>query len=125
MGTAQNPSQGSSPSSFTTKGALPASCRRLLEAMQRLNFGKIENLEIRGGLPVFEPPPRIVKDVKIGGENSPRPELEMADFRLKAPVIEFFEHLIRLGDGKIALIEIQYGHPCKLLIEQPSAEVLR
>ena len=92
--------------------------------MQRLNFGKIENLEIRGGLPVFEPPPLIVKDVKIGGENSARPELEMEDFLLKAPVIEFFEHLNRLGNGKVAQIEIRYGQPFRLLIEQPAKMVL-
>ena len=125
MGTAQNPSQGSSPSSFTTKGALPAAYRRLLETMQRLNFGKIEDLEIRGGLPVLQPPPRIVRDVKIGAENSARPELEKEDFLLRAPVIEFFEHLSQLGNGRVALIEIRHGHPFRLLIEQPVEEVLR
>lgn len=110
---------------FSTKRSLPASYKRLLEAMQQLNFGRIEHLEICKGEPVFDPPPRIVKDIKIGGENSARPELEMEDFLLKAPVIEFFEHLGRLGDVRVALIEIRYGHPFRLLIEQPAKMVLR
>jgi hypothetical protein len=110
---------------FTTKGALLASYRRLLEAMQRLNFGKIENLEIRGGLPVFQPAPRIVRDVKIGAEDSARTEVENEDFLLKAPVIECFEHLKRLGNGRVALIEIRHGCPFRLLIEQPALEVPR
>jgi hypothetical protein len=63
--------------------------------------------------------------VKIGGENSERPELKMEDFPLRASVREFFDHLSRLGDGRVALIEIQYGQPFKLLIEQAVEEVLR
>jgi hypothetical protein len=108
-----------------TKRSLSPERRRLLETMQRVNFGRIELLEIRDGEPIFDPPPRIVKDLKIGGENSARPELEKEDFLLKAPVIEFFEHLGRLGDGTVALIEIKCGHPSRLLIEQPAPAVLR
>jgi hypothetical protein len=110
---------------FSTKRSLPASYQRLLETMQQLNFGRIEHLEVRSGEPAFDPPPRIVKDIKIGGDNSARPELEREDFLLKAPVIEFFGHLHELGDGTVTLIEIKYGHPFKLLIEQPAPEVLR
>ena len=104
-------------SDFSTKKSLSPSRRQLLEVMQRYNFCRIENLEVRSGEPVFLPPPRVTQEIKIGGENGPRPELDREDFFLKAPVIELFEHLIRLCDGKIAVIEVRYGLPFKLTVE--------
>ncbi len=100
-----------------TKASLSAPRRRLLEIMQRLNFGRIEDLEIRGGDPVFSPAPRLVQDIKLGGENGPRPELANTDFVLKSQVAEFFDHLSRLGDGSVESIEVKHGLPFKLVIE--------
>lgn len=102
----------------STKASLSASRRRLLEAMQRLNFGRIEGLAIRNGEPVFQPAPRMIQDIKIGGENGPRPELTIDDFALKSSVIELFDHLSRIGDGTLESIEVKYGMPFKLVVEQ-------
>lgn len=44
--------------------------RRLLRLMQDINFGAIEELEIRGGEPMFSPPPRVVREIKFGGDTS-------------------------------------------------------
>ena len=60
---------------LTTKSSLSDSHRRLVELMQRLNFGRIQNLVVRDGEPVFDPAPKVIQKVKIGGENGPRPEL--------------------------------------------------
>ena len=107
---------------FPTKKSLSASRRQLLEVMQMYNFCRIENLEIRGGEPAFDPPPRVTRDIKIGGENGPRPELEKDDFLLRAPILELFEHLNRVGDGRIAVIEVKHGLPFRLVVEQPASE---
>src|SRR5260370_969113 len=90
--------------STSTKATLSAPRRRLLEAMQRLNFGRIEGLAIRSGEPVFQPAPRIIQDIKIGGENGPRPELTREGFALKSSVIGIFDPLARIGDGKFESI---------------------
>ena len=103
------------------KSSLSARQRRLLEMMSHFNFCRIENLEIREGQPVFEPAPRVIQDIKIGGENGPRPELDKDDFLLRTPVIELFEHLKRVGTGTVAVIEVRYGLPVKLSIEQPAS----
>lgn len=100
-----------------TKGSLSAPRRRLLEIMQRLNFGRVDDLEIRNGDPVFNPVPRIVQDIKLGGENGPRPEIDSADFVLKTQVAEFFDHLSRLGNGSVESIEVKHGLPFRLVIE--------
>lgn len=99
------------------KKTLSGSCLRLLELMQRYNFCRIENLEVRGGEPVFNPAPRITQEIKIGAENARRPEPEKDDFVLQAPLIELFEHLARLGDGRIAFIEVRHGLPRRLVVE--------
>jgi hypothetical protein len=102
----------------TTKAALSMPRRHLVEAMQRLNFGRIEGLVIRGGEPMFQPAPRFILEIKLGGKNGPRAELTTEDFALKSSVIELFEHLSRIGDGTLASIEIQYGLPFRLVVEQ-------
>lgn len=102
-----------------TKSGLSVQRRRLLETMQRLNFGRIENLAVRAGEPTFGPGLRIVQDIKIGGENGPRPELACDDFALKSQFAELFDHLCRLGDGSVAMIEVKHGLPFRLVIERP------
>src|SRR5262245_13442939 len=93
--------------------------RRLLETLQRTNFGRIQGLTIRGGEPVFNPPPRIVKDVKLGAADSDaRPELQAADFALKREHVELFENLKRIGDGIVESIEIKSGLPFRLTVEE-------
>jgi hypothetical protein len=105
---------------FFTKSSLSESRKWLVEIMQRLNFGRIEHLQVRSGEPVLDPALQIVRDIKIGGENGPRPESETPDFILKAQVLEFFEHLDRLGNGTVHEVEIKHGLPFKLTVEVPA-----
>jgi hypothetical protein len=102
-----------------TKAMISVPRRQLLEMMQRLNFGRIENLRLRAGEPAFEPAPRVIQDIKIGGENGPRKETARDDFELKSQVLELFEHLTEIGNGSIALLEIKHGLPFRLVIEKP------
>jgi hypothetical protein len=102
---------------WITKSSLSEPQKRLVELMQELNFGCIERLTVRRGEPMFDPAPRIVQDIKIGGENGPRPELARNDFALRSQVTELFEHLARLGDGAVETLEIKHGLPFRLVIE--------
>lgn len=102
-----------------TKSSLSAPQKRLLETMQKMNFGRIEDLTIRSGEPTFDPLPRIVKDVKLGAaDNGPRPELGAADFTLKREHVELFENLARVGDGTIESIEVKSGLPFRITVEE-------
>ena len=100
------------------KSSLTAAQARLVETMQKLNYGQIRDLTIRGGDPVFDPLPRITRVIRIGGENSPRPELAKKDFVLRHEIIEFFTHLERMGDGVVRHVEVQRGLPFKVRIEE-------
>ena len=101
-----------------TKSSLSIPQKRLIETMQEMNFGRIENLAIRGGEPILSPAPRVVKDVKLGSDNGARPELQCDDFALKREHIELFENLRRLGDGVVERIDIKGGLPFRITVEQ-------
>ena len=100
-----------------TKSALSGARKRLLETMQRLGFGSIHSLQFEDGEPVFSPPPRVVRDIKFGGENGPRPEHASEDFPLTTQVLDLFRYLDELRDGTIELIEVKHGVPFKMLVE--------
>ncbi|MGQ9677527.1 MAG: hypothetical protein ACUVX1_17840 [Chloroflexota bacterium] len=69
-----------------TESSLSHQQTRLIELMQELDFGQVRDLVARDGEPVFDPPPRVVREVKFGSENGPRPEAAKGDFALKAQV---------------------------------------
>ncbi len=101
-----------------TKSSLSESRRRLVETLSQLNHGRIEGLNIKGGEPVFDPLPRIIAKMKMGGESGPRPEAELPDCWLKEPVISLLEIVERLGDGEIQVIEVKYALPFTVEVVQ-------
>ena len=56
-----------------SKASLSPPRRRLIELMQQINFGRIESLLVRNGEPAFDPAPVVIREVKFGGDNGPRP----------------------------------------------------
>lgn len=101
--------------------SLPLAEERLVRLMQEVNFGQIENLVVRNGRPVFDPPPRIVREVKFGGQNGPRLEVAKGDFALKAQVRELFAQLEELGDGVVQCLEVKHGLPFRMIVEEVCA----
>ena len=106
-----------------TKSSLTPESAHLVELMQAINYGRIEDLVIRDGQPVFEPAPHIIQKVKIGADNGPRPEAGYIDFRLKGGVIELLELFARLKDGEIRTIEIRCGLPVSAELEWFSGQL--
>ena len=104
-----------------TKASLTPSQQKLLIEMQRINYGRIDGLSVHRGEPVMDPPPCIVREIKFGGDNGPRPEVGKADFALKAQVRDLFAQLEALGNGVIPCIEIQRGLPFRMTVEEVCA----
>jgi hypothetical protein len=104
-----------------TKASLSPARRRLLELFQQINFGRLEALVIRGGEPVLDPRPILVREHKFGSENGPRPELDVADFLLKQQVVELFEFFDQLQDGLIDVLEIKHGLPFRMIVTEVPA----
>ena len=103
------------------KSSLAASQVRLITLMQQINFGRLEGFSVRHGKPVLTRPPRIVREIKLGGENGPRPEIGKTDFELKAQVRDLFAQMEALGDGVVRSLEIKHGLPFKMTVEEVPA----
>ena len=100
------------------KTALSSPRRHLLQLMQDLHFGRIEGLVVREGEPVLDPPPRMMREIKFGGEEGlRRREPRSDDFALKAQVVEFFEFLDHLGSGTVERLEVKHGLPFRVNVE--------
>ncbi|MCK6486563.1 MAG: hypothetical protein L6R00_20835 [Phycisphaerae bacterium] len=104
-------------SELLTKSSLSHQQAQLIELMQRINYGRIEGLSVRCGKPTLDPLPRIVREIKFGADNGPRPEVGKTDFALKGQVRDFFAQLEAAGDGVIRCIEIQRGLPFRMTVE--------
>ncbi|MBC7835956.1 MAG: hypothetical protein H7Y88_12785 [Phycisphaerales bacterium] len=87
---------------------------RLVSTMQELNFGSIEGLHVRDGEPVFDPPPRTIKEFHFGGgDNRPRPELGRPLGQPKDEHLRLFQMLDESRSGVIARLIVRAGLPIK------------
>jgi len=99
---------------------LPAQAE-LVDLMQQLDFGTIEGLVVRDGLPVMKPRPRIVRDVKFGAGNGRRNEAGLTDFALKSSVRELMTTLTSLGNATVRRLEVKHGLPFRMQVEEVAA----
>lgn len=100
-----------------TKRVLSAPRQRLVELMQEINFGRIEGLQVLSGEPVLTPPPRRLRDVRLGAkENGPHSMRVVGDFTLRREVVEMFALFDRERSVAIEVLEIQHGLPFRMTI---------
>ncbi len=97
--------------------------RRLLRLFQSINFGRLEELEVRDGEPQFSPLPRVFVELKLDVEDGPRPESRLDAFPLRSQVGRCFAQLAQLRDGTVERIDIRHGLPFRMVVEAMSAEV--
>jgi hypothetical protein len=109
-------------SPLTFKSLKPAE-QRLVALMQWLNYGRLEALIVRNGQPVFNPPPSILREVKFGADNTPRPELGQDDFVLKEQVVELIEELRRMSHGVVRSLTVKGGLPFNMAVVTPPSNV--
>ena len=100
---------------LTKAGLSPARCR-LVEAMQEINYGRIEGLAVRDREPVFEPAPRLVRQVVFGKANGPHPGRGQDGFALKKKVAELFEIFDRERSLFIQELVIDNGLPVRMSV---------
>jgi hypothetical protein len=86
----------------------------LVRLCQLINHGHIEDLEIRESEPILDPPPPILKNVKLDADEEPRPELSLSDFVLSGEVVRLMSLLDRVKSGSIRHIEIRAGIPRRI-----------
>ncbi len=109
-----------------SKSSLTRPQQRLVELMQQINFGRIEDLLVQNGEPVFNPAPRVIRKLKVGADNSPRPEYSFDDFLLRQQTEELLSAIEQMGDGEVLVIDVRHGLPFSLEVEhRPAATGVR
>jgi hypothetical protein len=92
---------------------LSTSRQLLLRLCQAVNYGCIQDLQIRDSEPIFDPPPIVLMDVKLDAGEGARPESQLADFALCREVCRLFELLNEIKNTVIERIEVRGGIPRK------------
>jgi hypothetical protein len=104
------------------KSSLAPGQRRLVEIIEALGFGVIERLSVRGGLPSYDPEPRIVQTIKLDLAPEYRSHRD-ADLTLKKEFEILFQQLGGLRDGVVD-VEVRHGLPARLVLERRYKELL-
>ena len=106
--------------SDATAGSLSPNLRRLLDRMRRLGYGTIRGLHVRAGDPLFDPPPLVVRMVRLTEAGPPCRELPSVEYALKREQIAFQRELVAIGTGVIDVVKVHDGLPVGLEFhEQP------
>jgi len=86
--------------------------------MRQMRYGRIENLVIRAGEPVFGESFRLIREVLLGKKSIHKTVPLKGDFELKAQMIELFQCFDKMQDGFIPLLKVQDGLPFQLQLEE-------
>jgi len=97
----------------TIPHALSAARRRLLALCRDIQFGRVEEFDIRDGEPVLDPALRVVREIKFNGENTAQAKRD-GDIPLRNQTAELFAWFDRLGNAHVHYLEIKHGLPFKM-----------
>jgi len=103
-------------SNLQTKTTLSSPRKYLIELMQDINYGRIERLQIRGGEPIFDPPPTRLKLFLFGKENGPNASRKNDGFAIRKKVAELFEVFDREQTLSIHELVIDNGLPIRMTV---------
>ena len=105
-----------------TKRSLDRARLKLVEAIEKLGFGSIEQIPIHNGKPRLEQAAQTIREIKLGSDME-SPNGSSADLTLKIEFERLLNELSQLGDGVVD-VEIRHGTPFKLLVRRRGKELL-
>ena len=103
-----------------TNQSLGVDSRHLIEFMQRIQFGRIESLQIADGQPVLDPLPRIVREIKFGSEVSPGVPADRSNSVPRRQVQELLDLMCEIENGVIDVLEVRHGLPFRVVLAAQS-----
>ena len=90
--------------------------KRLVRLMQDVNYGRITNLQVRDGDPVFDPPPTVLRLFLFGKGNRPNESRGNDGFALKMEVAQLFGIFERERNLLIHELIIDNGLPVRMTV---------
>ena len=104
---------------------LSAPWQWLVRICQWIDYGQILDLQIRDRAPVCDPPPTLLREIKLDADSGGRPESEMADFVLCQEVSRLLDQLEQMHTGHVQRIEVRAGIPRRVFIQATVPEAAR
>ena len=102
---------------IVNKSDLYESERELVALMHDLGFGRVEDLTVRDGKPVLNPPPRVIAMLTMRAQTRGRHEADLTDFSLKQSVVLLLVLIRQIRNGKILLIHVRHGLPISVEVD--------
>jgi hypothetical protein len=96
--------------------ALSANRQTFIRVCQGIGHGQINCLAVREAQPVFTEHTEVLIDLKLDGDESPRPEQQLDDYVLRAELVRLFCKFDELRDGLIQRVEIRAGIPRRIVV---------
>jgi hypothetical protein len=96
---------------------LSSARQALVRILQAVNFGELEGIQVQNADPILDATSVVILDAKLDKEESPRPEIDLADFALSAEVLRLMGWLDDLKNGTIKRLEVRAGIPRRLVFE--------
>jgi hypothetical protein len=87
-----------------------------ITAMQKLDFGRFRDLQIRDGELILDPWPTTIRDVKFASPKNGG-NRELGADELRPQVVEFFEYVRDVDGGEIHCLEVKHGLPFGMEIQ--------
>ncbi len=95
----------------------------LIRLCQRVNYGSILNVQLIDGDVCFAALPDVVFDVKLDGDVTQRPELDLSDFALPVESCRLLAQIDSIKNGVIERIVVHDGVPRRVVLRGPFSEV--
>jgi hypothetical protein len=96
---------------------LSAARQAFVRRCQRLGHGTIRDLEVNECEPVFGSKTEVLHDVKLDGDEAPRPELNLSDFVVPSETRRLFSMLDAFRNGTIEHVEVRTGVPRRMVFK--------
>ena len=84
--------------------------RWLVDLMHLHQFGRIENMAVRGGEPILNNDVKVVRVARLGS-GTDGAKVTRTEFESKKQVRDLFEELAQLENGTVILLEFRHGLP--------------
>ena len=92
--------------------------RRLVALMRSIRFGRIENLSIADGEPVFDRTATVVREIKFGGGDDIPTVTTRGESQPKTQVVELLEYLRSMKNGVVEVLEVKHGLPFRMSVKE-------
>ncbi len=100
--------------------SFPQAVLPFVKFLQSVGFGRIKGLRIQDGLPILDPPPTVVHEVRFGPGPDCRSQCNVGldDIAYTVPMVQLLWCFRQIGTGTIDVLYVRRGLPQRMYLGQ-------